>query len=101
MTSRSLVRRIKAGIPSVAFRTNFIVGFPGETEAHFAELERYLSEEPFDHVVVFGYEREPETPSWAMTPRVPVATRRHRRARLLQLQQRLSHARLARRIVVR
>ncbi len=96
--TRSLVRRIKQGIPGVAFRTNFIVGFPGESEAHFAELERYLEEEGFDHVVVFTYEREPDTPGFRMTPRVPIATRRHRRARLLALQQRLSAARLRRRI---
>ncbi len=96
--TRALVRRIKDGIPGVAFRTNFIVGFPGETEAHFETLCRYIEEEPFDNVVVFGYEREPETPSHAMTPRVPVAHRRQRRARLLALQQRLSRERLARRI---
>jgi ribosomal protein S12 methylthiotransferase len=46
-------------------------------------------------VVVFNYEREPETPSYAMTPRVQVGTRRSRRARLLGLQQRVSRERLA------
>jgi ribosomal protein S12 methylthiotransferase len=96
--TRALVRRIKEGIPGVAFRTNFIVGFPGETEAHVEELERYLEEEPFDNVVVFNYEREPETPSFAMTPRVAVGQRRSRRARLLSLQQRLSRERLSRRL---
>ncbi len=49
-------------------------------------------------MVVFPYEREPETPSHAMTPRVPLTVRRSRRARLLALQQQLSRARLARRI---
>jgi ribosomal protein S12 methylthiotransferase len=96
--TRALVARIKAGIPGVAFRTNFIVGFPGETEDHFAELERYIEEEPFDNVVVFNYEREPETPAYRMEPRVPVAARRQRRARLLARQQRLSAERLRRRI---
>jgi ribosomal protein S12 methylthiotransferase len=96
--TRALVQRIKAGIPGVAFRTNFIVGFPGETDEHFDELCRYLEEEPFENVVVFSYEREPETPSWKMTPRVPVAARRSRRARLLAHQQRLSAARMARRV---
>ncbi len=96
--TRALVRRIRNAIPGVAFRTNFIVGFPGETEAHFEELERYVEEEAFDHVVVFNYEREPETPSHGMTPRVPVARRRSRRSRLLALQQRLSRERLSRRI---
>jgi ribosomal protein S12 methylthiotransferase len=96
--TRALVKRIRAGIPGVAFRTNFIVGFPGETEEHVATLARYMEEESFDHAVVFAYEREPETPSYSMTPRVPVAVRRRRRAHLLALQQRLSRERLRQRI---
>jgi len=96
--TRALVRRIRAGIPGVALRTNFIVGFPGETDEHFETLLRYVEEEPFDNVVVFTYEREPETPSWAMTPRVPIHVRRARRAKLLARQQELSRDRLARRI---
>ncbi|MBI1799943.1 MAG: radical SAM protein, partial [Candidatus Eisenbacteria bacterium] len=96
--TRALVRRIKSGIPGVAFRTNFIVGFPGETEQHFKTLMRFIEEEPFDSVVVFTYEREPETPSHAMVPRVAIGQRRSRRARLLALQQRLSAERLRRRI---
>jgi ribosomal protein S12 methylthiotransferase len=96
--TRELVRRIKGGIPRVAFRTNFIVGFPGETPEHFETLLRYIEEEPFDNLVVFGYEREPETPSHAMEPRVPYTTRRSRRATLLAAQQRLSRERLSRRI---
>jgi ribosomal protein S12 methylthiotransferase len=96
--TRALVRRIRTGIPGVALRTNFIVGFPGETDEHFETLLRYVEEEPFDNVVVFTYEREPETPSWAMTPRVPIHLRRARRAKLLARQQELSRDRLARRI---
>jgi tRNA A37 methylthiotransferase MiaB len=82
----------------VALRTNFIVGFPGETEEHFETLLRYIEEEPFDNLVVFAYEREPETPSHAMSPRVPLNSRRSRRARLLARQQQLSRERLSRRI---
>ena len=96
--TRALVRRIRAGDPGVAFRTNFIVGFPGETDEQFETLLRYVEEEPFDNVVVFTYEREPETPSYAMTPRVPIHVRRARRAKLLARQQALSRDRLARRI---
>ncbi|MCE9628345.1 MAG: 30S ribosomal protein S12 methylthiotransferase RimO [Candidatus Eisenbacteria bacterium] len=96
--TRELVQRIRAGIPGVAFRTNFIVGFPGETEEHFQTLMRYIEEEPFENVVVFTYEREPETPSFKMEPRIPQAVRRARRAQLLERQQVLSRDRLARRI---
>ena len=96
--TRALVQRIRAGIPHVAFRTNFIVGFPGETAEHFQALLRFVEEEPFENVVVFTYEREPETASYAMTPRVPLHVRRSRRATLLARQQVLSRERLARRI---
>ncbi len=91
--TRALVRRIRAGIPGVALRTTFIVGFPGETEAHFEELLRYMEEEPLEHVVAFPFEREPGTAAWDLTPRVPLPRRRARRARLMELQQRLSRAR--------
>ena len=96
--TRALVRRIREGIPRVALRTNFIVGFPGETEEQFETLLRYVEEEPFENLVVFAYEREPETPSHGMTPRVAYTARRSRRARLLAHQQRLSRERLAGRI---
>ena len=96
--TRALVRRIKDGIPGAVLRTTFIVGFPGETEAHFAELLRYVEEESFEHVVVFPYEREPGTPAWDLGPRVPLTVRRARRARLLELQQRLARARNAARV---
>jgi ribosomal protein S12 methylthiotransferase len=96
--TRALVRRIKAGIPGVALRTTFIVGFPGETDEQFEELCRYVEEEPFEHLVVFPFEREPGTAAWDMTPRVPLTVRRVRRARLLELQQRLAGARNARRV---
>jgi tRNA A37 methylthiotransferase MiaB len=96
--TRALVRRIRRGIPGVAMRTNFIVGFPGETEAEFEELCAYVEEEGFEHVVVFAYEREPETASFAMADPVAVRTRQRRRRDLLALQQRLSRARLLRKV---
>jgi ribosomal protein S12 methylthiotransferase len=96
--SRALVRRIRTGIPGVTLRTTFIVGFPGETAEQFEELCGYVEDEPFEHVVVFPYEREPGTAAWEMTPRVPLTVRRARRARLLELQQRLARARNAGRV---
>jgi ribosomal protein S12 methylthiotransferase len=41
---RDLVARIRAGIPGIAIRTTFIVGFPGETEADFEELIKFIEE---------------------------------------------------------
>ncbi len=96
--SRALVKRLTAAIPGLTLRTTFIVGFPGETEELFEELYRYLQEEPFEHVVVFPFEREPGTAAWDLAPRVPLTVRRARRARLLGLQQGLARARNARRV---
>jgi ribosomal protein S12 methylthiotransferase len=96
--TRALIRRIRQGIPGVSLRTNFIVGFPGETERDFEMLCEYVREEEFENLVVFSYEREPETPSHGMTPQVPQRLRKSRRSRLLAIQQQVSRRRLERRI---
>lgn len=58
---RDLVRRMREGIPDLALRTTFIVGFPGETEADFAELLEFLETARFERASVFNYSREEGT----------------------------------------
>jgi len=58
---RNLVRTIRAGIPGVTLRTTFIVGFPGETEADFAELLEFVRETRFERLGVFRYSPEEGT----------------------------------------
>src|SRR5207247_296137 len=58
---RALVARIRDAIPGVALRTAFIVGFPGETDADFAELVEFVEETRFDRVGVFEYSPEENT----------------------------------------
>jgi ribosomal protein S12 methylthiotransferase len=58
---RDLVRRMRAGIPGLALRTTFIVGFPGETEEDFAELLRFIGEAKFERASVFSYSKEEGT----------------------------------------
>ncbi len=53
-----LIGKIRSTIPGVTLRSTFIVGFPGETEAEFAELRRFVDETGFDHVGVFTYSHE-------------------------------------------
>ena len=43
---RDLIKRIRAGVPGIALRTTFIVGFPGETEEDFATLLHFIEETP-------------------------------------------------------
>jgi len=57
----ALIASIRAGCPQAGIRSNFIVGFPGETEADLAELHRFLSEAGLDAIGVFGYSDEDGT----------------------------------------
>src|SRR5256885_14100039 len=56
-----LLRRIRAGVPGIALRTTFIVGFPGETEACFAGLLDFIRETKFERLGVFAYSKEEGT----------------------------------------
>ncbi len=58
---RDLLRRMKAGIPEIAIRTTFIVGFPGETEADFEELLEFIEEFRFERAGIFTYSKEEGT----------------------------------------
>src|SRR5204862_2374997 len=55
---RRLVHRIRERVPDLTFRTSFIVGFPGETEAQFRELCDFVEEMRFEKVGVFQFSRE-------------------------------------------
>ena len=57
----TLIGRARALAPAAGFRTNVILGFPGETEDDVAELERFLTEGRLDAVGVFGYSDEEGT----------------------------------------
>src|SRR5690606_35894759 len=52
---RDLIARIRAGIPGIALRTTFIVGFPGETEDHFQTLLEFIRVTRFERLGVFAY----------------------------------------------
>ncbi|MEU6118225.1 30S ribosomal protein S12 methylthiotransferase RimO [Streptomyces sp. NPDC047117] len=56
-----LLAQIRTKAPQAGARSNFIVGFPGETEEDFAELERFISEARLDAIGVFGYSDEDGT----------------------------------------
>ena len=66
-----LCARIRALAPEAGIRSNVIVGFPGETEADLAELERFLTEARLDAVGVFGYSDEDGTEAVGLAGKVP------------------------------
>ena len=75
---RDLIKRMRAGIPNIAIRTTFIVGFPGETEEDFNELIRFIEDEKFERAGIFEYSREDGTRAAKMEDHVHHMTRKRR-----------------------
>ncbi|ACK68199.1 MiaB-like tRNA modifying enzyme YliG [Rippkaea orientalis PCC 8801] len=86
----SIIERIKEAIPEAVLRTTFIVGFPGETEEHFDHLVNFVQRHEFDHVGVFTFSAEEETPAYQMSPQVPPDIAQERRNLLMEVQQPIS-----------
>ena len=86
-TIETLVERIRTRIPGVAFRTAFIVGFPGETDAVFEELKRYVEETEFDRVAAFLYSDEEGTAALALDEKIERSLMEERRNELLAVQE--------------
>ena len=90
------VERIRSFFPDAALRTSIITGFPGETDADFAELCRFVEETRFHHLGVFAYEAEEGTPAAAMPGQIPAAVKEERRAVLMDMQSAVSEELLER-----
>ena len=86
----AIIERIKQELPQAVLRTTFIVGFPGETDAHFQHLVDFVERHQFDHVGVFTFSPEEETPAYSMDNQVAPETAAHRRDILMQVQQSIS-----------
>jgi len=74
-----LLKRIRAGIPGIALRTTFIVGFPGETEASFNTLLDFIRETRFERLGVFAYSQEDGTRAGAMAGQISEKVKQRRR----------------------
>lgn len=85
-----VIDRIKTAIPNAVLRTTFIVGFPGETEAHFQHLLEFVQRHEFDHVGVFTFSPEEGTPAYDLPDQLPQAVMDARLDALMQVQQPIS-----------
>jgi ribosomal protein S12 methylthiotransferase len=88
-----LVGRIRSRIPGVAFRTAFIVGFPGETDAAFQELRQYVETAEFDRVAAFLYSDEEQTSAVDLGDKIERSLMEERRNELLAIQETIATAR--------
>ncbi len=86
-----LLEKARRTIPGVAIRTSFIVGFPGETEADFAELCSFVEAAKFDRVGVFTYSDEDSSKSYPLDGKVDGRTMNNRKRKLMSLQRRISN----------
>ena len=87
-----MIRGIRRHLPGCALRTTFIVGFPGESRQAFGGLCEFVREAQFDHAGVFTYSSEEGTPASALKDDVPAGLKEDRRARLMEIQSRISLA---------
>ncbi len=84
------IREWRAVAPDLAIRSTFIVGFPGETEADFELLLDFIAEARLDRVGCFTYSEVPEADANALPGAVPEEVKEERKARFMELQQRIS-----------
>jgi ribosomal protein S12 methylthiotransferase len=88
--TEELLGRLRSAIPNLTLRTTFIVGFPGETEAEFAELSEFVQTAKFERAGVFPYSFEPGTPATRLDGHLPEEVKLERRNRLMEVQQRVA-----------
>ncbi|MDE3245876.1 MAG: 30S ribosomal protein S12 methylthiotransferase RimO [Acidobacteriota bacterium] len=87
-----LIAKFRSICPEISIRSNFIVGFPTETEEAFEELRAFIQEAEFDHVGVFTYSPEEGTPAYALGDPIPKRTKASRKRKLMELQQKIARA---------
>ena len=87
-----LVKKIRAGIPGIALRTTFIVGFPGETESSFETLLDFIRETKFERLGVFTYSKEDGTRAGSMAGQISDAVKQKRRERAMAAQHKVAVA---------
>ena len=91
-----LIARIREVLPDATIRSTFLIGFPGESDADFAELRDFQERARLDWVGSFAYSREEGTAAYEMGAHIPKKTVAVRRAALEEAQERITRGRLER-----
>ncbi len=87
---KKLIRKIRKSVPSIAIRTTFITGYPGETEEDFQELYDFVKEMKIDKLGVFEFSREKNTKAYKLKPQISAKVKKQRKKQLMELQQGIS-----------
>ena len=82
----SKIDTLRSKVPGIALRTSLIVGFPGETEENFEELENFLKDYKLENVGVFAYSQEEDTPAAKMDCQIDEEVKIQRQKKLMAIQ---------------
>lgn len=88
--TEQLLQTIREKVPGIAIRTTMIAGHPGETEADFQEMMKFIETSRFDRLGVFAYSHEDNTHSFTMNDDVPEELKQQRVEEVMSLQQSIS-----------
>jgi len=92
MEYKSIIRRLRAVRPDISITSDFIVGFPGETEEDFERTMKLIAEINFDGSFSFVYSRRPGTPAASLSDDTPQAVKLQRLQRMQKLLDTQLHA---------
>jgi ribosomal protein S12 methylthiotransferase len=87
----NLIHKLRAGIPDLMLRTTFIVGFPGETDAEFAELLDFIRCARFERLGIFKYSHEEGSRAAKMPGQIPAKIKNARYRAAMSVQQAIAH----------
>ena len=87
---KNLVALIREALPEAVLRTSIITGFPGETEADHTALLKSIEQLEFDHLGVFRYSQEDDTPAADFENQIPEAVKEKRYDEIMIAQQQIS-----------
>ncbi|MFD2743386.1 MULTISPECIES: 30S ribosomal protein S12 methylthiotransferase RimO [Sphingobacterium] len=85
-----LVNKIRDKVPDIALRTTLICGYPGETEADFEEMSRWVEDTQFDRLGCFTYSHEEKTHAHTLVDDVPEEVKEYRVEQIMEIQQGIS-----------
>jgi len=85
-----LLRTFREKVPGICIRTTLIVGYPGETEAHFQELKDWVTEMRFERLGVFTYSHEEDTHAYNLADDVPEDVKMQRANEIMEIQSQIS-----------
>ena len=88
--TNALLVKFRELVPEMAIRTTLIVGYPGETEAHFQELKQWVSDMRFERLGCFTYSHEENTHAYNLEDDIPEDVKQDRANQIMELQSQIS-----------